>query len=181
MRVYQCDSCNKVIQDPYIVKMKKFYVEIDMEYFTRIKTPIKRKRKMCDECYKGLNLIGETVPKSRKRGRTKTMVEKEYIERELLNEGIELAENRLEKKKSVFHADIMLDTLRVFKKFVSEIPTADVQEVVRCKDCIFGKYDDDLNMILCKRIYNLSDGEYVYNDLNDFCSYGEKKRGNGNG
>ena len=54
-------------------------------------------------------------------------------------------------------------------------------EVVRCKDCIFGKYDDDLNMILCKRIYNLSDGEYVYNDLNDFCSYGERKDGNGNG
>lgn len=41
---------------------------------------------------------------------------KEYIERELLNEGIELAENRLEKKKGVFHADIMLDTLKVFKK-----------------------------------------------------------------
>lgn len=49
------------------------------------------------------------------------------------------------------------------------------------KIVFFGKYDDDLNMILCKRIYNLSDGEYVYNDLNDFCSYGERKDGNGNG
>lgn len=69
MKVYQCDCCNKVISDPYKVNMKQFYVGIDIEYFTRIKTPIKRKRKikiqLCDECYKGLNLIGELVPKKR--------------------------------------------------------------------------------------------------------------------
>ena len=59
-------------------------------------------------------------------------------------------------------------------KLLDTVPTADVQEVVRCKDCIFGKYDDDLNMILCKRFYNLSGGEDIYNDLNDFCSYGAK-------
>ena len=59
-------------------------------------------------------------------------------------------------------------------KLLDTVPAADVQEVVRCKDCIFGKYDDDLNMILCKRIYNLSNGEDIYNDLNDFCSYGAK-------
>lgn len=63
MRIYQCDSCNKVIADPYIVKMKEFYVGIDTEYFTRIKTPVKSKRKikiqLCDDCYKGLNLIAE--------------------------------------------------------------------------------------------------------------------------
>lgn len=67
MRVYQCDSCNKVIADPYTVKMKEFYVEIDTEYFTRIKTLVKSKRKikiqLCDDCYKGLNLIGELVQK----------------------------------------------------------------------------------------------------------------------
>lgn len=63
MRVYQCDSFNKVIADPYTVKMKEFYVEIDTEYFTRIKTLVKSKRKikiqLCDDCYKGLNLIAE--------------------------------------------------------------------------------------------------------------------------
>lgn len=63
MRVYQCDSCNKVIADPYTVKMKEFYVEIDTEYFTRIKTLVKSKRKikiqLCDDCYKGLNLIAK--------------------------------------------------------------------------------------------------------------------------
>ena len=63
MRVYQCDSCYKIIENPYIVKMKEFYVGIDTEYFTRIKTLVKSKRKikiqLCDVCYKGLNLIAE--------------------------------------------------------------------------------------------------------------------------
>lgn len=63
MRVYQCDSCYKIIENPYIVKMKEFYVGIDTEYFTRIKTLVKSKRKikiqLCDDCYKGLNLIAE--------------------------------------------------------------------------------------------------------------------------
>lgn len=67
MRVYQCDSCNKVISNPHNVKMKEFYVGIDIEYFTRITTPIERKRKikiqLCDDCYKGLHLIGELLPK----------------------------------------------------------------------------------------------------------------------
>jgi hypothetical protein len=43
--------------------MKEFYVGIDTEYFTRIKTPVKSKRKikiqLCDECYKGLHLIAK--------------------------------------------------------------------------------------------------------------------------
>lgn len=47
--------------------MKEFYVGIDIEYFTRITTPIERKRKikiqLCDDCYKGLHLIGELLPK----------------------------------------------------------------------------------------------------------------------
>lgn len=63
MRVYQCDSCYKIIENPYIVKMKEFYVGIDTKYFTRIKTLVKSKRKikiqLCDDCYKGLNLIAE--------------------------------------------------------------------------------------------------------------------------
>lgn len=63
MRIYQCDSCYKIIENPYIVKMKEFYVGIDIEYFPRIETPIERKRKikiqLCDDCYKGLHLIAE--------------------------------------------------------------------------------------------------------------------------
>lgn len=63
MRVYQCDSCNKVISDPYTVKMKEFYVGVDIEFFTRIGIPIESKRKikiqLCDDCYKSLHLIAE--------------------------------------------------------------------------------------------------------------------------
>lgn len=69
MRIYQCDSCYKIIENPYIVKMREFYVGIDTEYFSRIKTLVKSKRKikiqLCDDCYKGLNLIGELVQKKR--------------------------------------------------------------------------------------------------------------------
>lgn len=46
MRIYQCDSCNKVIADPYTVKMKEFYVGIDTEYFTRIKILSKVREKL---------------------------------------------------------------------------------------------------------------------------------------
>lgn len=31
MRVYQCDCCNKVISDPYTVKMKEFYLGVDTD------------------------------------------------------------------------------------------------------------------------------------------------------
>lgn len=70
MRVYQCDSCNKVISDPYTVKMKEFYLGVDIDCLSGITIPIESKRKvkihLCDECYKGLNLIGELVPKKSK-------------------------------------------------------------------------------------------------------------------
>lgn len=63
MRVYQCDCCNKVISDPYTVKMKEFYVGVDTDYFSGIEIPVERKRKieihLCDDCYKGLHLIAE--------------------------------------------------------------------------------------------------------------------------
>ena len=36
MRVYQCDCCNKVISDPYTVKMKEFYVGVDLTGISRI-------------------------------------------------------------------------------------------------------------------------------------------------
>lgn len=58
MRIYQCDSCNKVILNPHTVKMKEFYVKIDTDCLTGVAIP-------SDECYKGLNLLGELVPKKR--------------------------------------------------------------------------------------------------------------------
>lgn len=69
MRVYQCDSCYKIIENPYIVKMKEFY--IDNTHSIQDENLIERKRKikiqLCDDCYKGLHLIGELLQK--KRGR----------------------------------------------------------------------------------------------------------------
>lgn len=64
MRVYQCDCCNKVIADPYTVKMKEFYLGMtDTDCSSGIVIPIERKRKIkiqiCNDCYKGLHLIAE--------------------------------------------------------------------------------------------------------------------------
>lgn len=64
MRVYQCDSCEKVIEDPYTVKMKEFYLGMmDTDCSSGIVIPIERKRKIkiqiCNDCYKGLHLIAE--------------------------------------------------------------------------------------------------------------------------
>lgn len=72
MRIYQCDCCEKVISDPYTVGMKEFYLGVDVDCLSGIAIPIESKRKvkihLCDECYKGLNLIGELVPKKAKKG-----------------------------------------------------------------------------------------------------------------
>lgn len=71
MRVYQCDSCYKVIADPYTVKMKEFYLGVDTDCLSGVPFPVESKRKikihLCDECYKGLNLIGELVTKKPKK------------------------------------------------------------------------------------------------------------------
>ena len=70
MRVYQCDCCNKVISDPYTVKMKDFYVGVDFDCGSRIAISIESMRKnkiqLCDDCYKGLDLIGGLVPEKEK-------------------------------------------------------------------------------------------------------------------
>lgn len=74
MRIYQCDCCKEVIADPYTVKMKEFYLgAVDTDCLSGIPIPIESRRKvkihLCDECYKGLHVIGELVPKERKRKR----------------------------------------------------------------------------------------------------------------
>lgn len=70
MKVYQCDNCEKVIPDPYTVKMKEFYLGADFGCGNGIAIPIECKRKLkihlCDECYKGLNFIGKLVSKKEK-------------------------------------------------------------------------------------------------------------------
>lgn len=80
------------------------------------------------------------------------MAEKEYIEREALLNAVENAMDNCEYYGewedciSLYNNDI-LDT-------IEKVPAADVQKVVRCKDCIYS---------------------------DDFCSYGKRKCDNGNG
>lgn len=72
MRIYQCDCCKEVITDPYKVKMKEFYLRVDTDCLSGTPIPIESKGRikihLCDECYKGLNLIGELVPKKKGKG-----------------------------------------------------------------------------------------------------------------
>ena len=47
----------------------------------------------------------------------------------------------------------------------------DVIEVVRCKDCRHGWYDDDIEYYTCRHPKGLNEELYGV----DFCSYGERK------
>ena len=63
MKVYQCDSCKKTITDPYKEKMKEFYVGCSFDFGMVFPEDSKRKTKvhLCDDCYRGLNLIAEKI------------------------------------------------------------------------------------------------------------------------
>ena len=76
----------------------------------------------------------------------------EYIEREAAVEALDVAERFLR----------------------TRIPAADVVPVVRCKDCKFACDFDDDESAWCKN-WN----QYVWAE--HFCSYGERKDGDGNG
>ena len=57
-------------------------------------------------------------------------------------------------------------TMECVERTISEAPTADVVEVVRCKDC--------------ERVYKYKDRYFCLNDnsemnADDFCSYGERE------
>lgn len=55
-------------------------------------------------------------------------------------------------------------------------PTVDAVPVVRCRECKHRKYDDIFGTLWCNRD---SCTKRVKQD--DFCSYGERKEGGGNG
>ena len=61
--------------------------------------------------------------------------------------------------------------LRELKMYVVHaVPTADVVEVVRCKDCKYGKID---SLFCCEYECSVFGNSNV--EANDFCSYGELK------
>lgn len=95
------------------------------------------------------------------------MAEKEYIEREKTIKA--LKENTTEMESDIYYASNIGVPEDEIEDIVNEIPTADVQEVVRCKDCSY----------FCKATVNKkgflicpASGMDITN--NDFCSYGAK-------
>lgn len=56
--------------------------------------------------------------------------------------------------------------------FLEKVPDADVEEVVRCKDCRFFKHDGTNDEWYCRK--SGADLEYV-EALTHFCSYGERR------
>ena len=68
-------------------------------------------------------------------------------------------------------------TRQDIKDWLNSAPTIDAVPVVRCKDCKFGDWDSEPNdAMVCMRT---KDG--FWRSGNDFCSYGERKEGDGNG
>ena len=74
--------------------------------------------------------------------------------------------------------------------FIDKEPAADVMEVVRCRECKYwgdedGKLQDSDEVLFARcKIHNyLLDGRHTgwCPTENDFCSYGERKDGDGNG
>lgn len=61
-KVYKCDCCERIIEDPFETKMKEFYIgcEFDMSGAWPVNCTKKTRVHLCDDCYKGL---GELVKK----------------------------------------------------------------------------------------------------------------------
>lgn len=84
-----------------------------------------------------------------------------YINKEVLAEMIEAKADTLIEGKEAF-----LYT----RKWLDLLPTADVVEVVRCKEC------KNRNTPECAMWYRCSvcDGQWSWETDNDYCSYGER-------
>lgn len=63
-----------------------------------------------------------------------------------------------------------LDCVDEAKEAINNTPTADVVEVVKCKDCGLRKTNDCAMYYACD-----CGGQFSWENDNDFCSYGERK------
>ena len=88
------------------------------------------------------------------------------------DEALRLMRNVKEDKPSYGDWDIACDCCI---DSVEVVPTADVAEVVRCEKCKYRTEVTECNHTLyfCRKKQN-------YIKLNDFCSYGERKKGSNN-
>ena len=65
---------------------------------------------------------------------------------------------------------------KTIEKEIKELPSADVQPVVRCRDCIYSKMTTDGSCKYCEYLANEFDViDAVYFCGNDFCSHGKRK------
>ena len=100
------------------------------------------------------------------------MKDKEYIEREKARELIDnYGKNAVDLGRWSLDP---VDDIIALAKGVDKIPSADVVEVVRCKDCEHFETDKDLNegRPFC---WKWSVDNYVETKPTDFCSYGIRK------
>ena len=74
--------------------------------------------------------------------------------------------------------DTALDVLKMVAGWLNEAPTVDAVEVVRCKDCKHLRYGYQCYNPLGIKLNNDGDA-YVLVDEDDFCSYGERRDGDG--
>lgn len=100
----------------------------------------------------------------------------EYIDRELAEKIFWEEQQELLKWKRYHQFDkdekAVYDRLEDYQDKIKALPTADVVEVVRCKDCKYYKQnpyspDEDM-MCMCWC-------DWLPTDPDDFCSYGERK------
>jgi hypothetical protein len=96
----------------------------------------------------------------------------EYIEREKLLKDISETVVFTVRKGTPLPTTEMRGANKVIDR-IKSAPTADVVEVVRCKDCEFQE-DCARQMVHTKRDYVLEQNISTYNKV-DFCSYGELK------
>lgn len=104
----------------------------------------------------------------------------EYIEREDLIKKVSSVSVQMLGLRA--GKSLLREAMKIYKetfiKCVEEAPSADVVEVVRCKDCVYKKEElninDDLEL-MCGFNYGLRVRGAVLFD--DFCSYGKRKEG----
>lgn len=91
---------------------------------------------------------------------------KRYIDADALIKDLE--SRRLVFKDTIRVADALRSQGRVMRKAIEEAPTADVVEVVRCKDCKYFYIDNECKCSFGHGLCRLKNG-------NQFCSYGERR------
>lgn len=94
----------------------------------------------------------------------------EYIEREEV----------MKTARDGYHSDFgrSMADLTSLRELLEDTPAADIVEVVRCKDC---KYYGGITFgNICRRWSVIHSGVKNCTKPDDFCSYGERKDGDGN-